>query len=185
EAARIDLTRKLSACDRKLARYRAALEAGADPAEVTTWINSVQQERARLKRDLRQGPRPQRPDHQAIASLLQRLADLARVVVDADPGDKAELYKELGLKMTYHPQKRLVEARVIPDPHMYKWFVSEGRAAQQTHMRSPPRPHGAYGPQRERHHPIRPGQSRTRVAWTEVRRMPNADLVHAPLARTS
>lgn len=69
---------------------------------------------------------PPRLDHQQIADLLERLADLAQTVTDADPDDKAELYKELGLKMTYYPQKQYVEAQVIPDPHMCKWFVSEG-----------------------------------------------------------
>ena len=45
---------------------------------------------------------------------------------DADPADKAELYAQLGLRMTYRPQKRLVEAPVTPSLHMCKGFVSEG-----------------------------------------------------------
>lgn len=44
----------------------------------------------------------------------------------AEPEDKADLYKEMGLKMTYWPQKQLVEARSEPDPHVYGRFVSEG-----------------------------------------------------------
>lgn len=39
---------KLADCDRKLARYRAALEAGADPKVVTGWIAEVEAERRRI-----------------------------------------------------------------------------------------------------------------------------------------
>ena len=33
-------------CDRKLAQYRAALDAGADPATVARWITETEAERA-------------------------------------------------------------------------------------------------------------------------------------------
>jgi site-specific DNA recombinase len=38
--------RTLRACDQRLVRYRAALDAGADPALVTAWIAETQAERA-------------------------------------------------------------------------------------------------------------------------------------------
>jgi site-specific DNA recombinase len=126
QTAKIELTRKLSACDRKLDQYRAALDAGADPAEVTGWINAVKQERVRLEGDLRSAPRGQRLSHQEIADMIQRIGNLVEAATMADPDDKADLYRQLGLQMTYRPQKQLVEARLIPDPHMCKWFVSEG-----------------------------------------------------------
>lgn len=40
-------------CDAKLERYRAALDAGANPAVVTSWIAQTQAERARAEADLR------------------------------------------------------------------------------------------------------------------------------------
>ena len=48
------------------------------------------------------------------------------MIVKADPSDKADLYKEIGLQMTYRPQKQLVEARLVTGPHMCDRFVSEG-----------------------------------------------------------
>jgi hypothetical protein len=54
------------------------------------------------------------------------LGDLVHVIRDADPADKADLYAQLGLTLTYRPQKRLVEAMVTPGHHMCKGFVSEG-----------------------------------------------------------
>ena len=58
---------------------------------------------------------------------MAALSDLVRIIRDADPADKAELYAQLGLTMTYRPQKRLVEATVTPSPTCAKdLFVSEG-----------------------------------------------------------
>ena len=47
-----------------------------------------------------------------IKSIVDRLADIARVLIDADPEDKAEVFRQLGLKLTYHPGRKLVEANV-------------------------------------------------------------------------
>jgi site-specific DNA recombinase len=41
----------IAECDAKLARYRAALDAGADPAVVAGWIAQTQAERQRILRD--------------------------------------------------------------------------------------------------------------------------------------
>ena len=38
-----------------------------------------------------------------IKSIVEKLADIARVLADADPADKAEIFRQLGLKLTYHP----------------------------------------------------------------------------------
>lgn len=58
--------------------------------------------------------------------MLTELGDLARVVVQADPADKADLYRDLGLRLTYRPQKQLVEAKVTLGPDMCVRNVSEG-----------------------------------------------------------
>ena len=47
-----------------------------------------------------------------IKSIVDRLADIARVLFDAGPEDKAEIFRQLGLKLTYHPGRKLVEAKV-------------------------------------------------------------------------
>jgi len=61
-----------------------------------------------------------------IAAIVTALGDLVQVIRDADLADKAELYAQLGLTLTYRPQKRLVEASVTPSLHMCKGVVSEG-----------------------------------------------------------
>jgi len=55
DQARIEAAqRKLADCDRRLAKYRAALDAenGADPAIVAGWMSEVQGERLRVEREI-------------------------------------------------------------------------------------------------------------------------------------
>lgn len=117
---------KIVDCDQRLARYRAALDAGADPAEVTQWINEAKAEQARAEGDRRALRTTRRMTREEISTVLTELGDLARVIVQADADDKAKLYRELGLRLTYRPQKQLVEATVTPGLDMCKRLVSEG-----------------------------------------------------------
>jgi site-specific DNA recombinase len=41
------------------------------------------------------------------------------VLVDADPADKAEVYRQLGLRLTYQPGKRAVRVETCLDPHSW------------------------------------------------------------------
>jgi site-specific DNA recombinase len=53
EHARIEVAqRKLADCDARLAKYRAALDAGADPAIITGWIAEIQGDRMRFEREI-------------------------------------------------------------------------------------------------------------------------------------
>jgi hypothetical protein len=40
-----------------------------------------------------------------IKAIVDRLADLARVLAYVDPNDKSEIFRQLGLRLTYHPGK--------------------------------------------------------------------------------
>src|SRR5690606_10396317 len=108
------LRKRLATCQQQLNQYRAALNAGADVVQVAKWINETEQERARLEGELNAVPADQAISSDGLAELLHRTGELAQAVVRAHPGDKADLYAKLGLKMTYYPEKKLVEAEVIP-----------------------------------------------------------------------
>jgi hypothetical protein len=127
QAAAMVIKAKIADCDQRLARYRGALDAGADPLEVTQWINEAKAERTRAEGERRALHTTRRMNRDEISTVLTELGDLARVVVQAEAADKAKLYRELGLKLTYRPQKQLVEAKVTPDRDMCKRLVSEGR----------------------------------------------------------
>ena len=61
-----------------------------------------------------------------IAAIVAALGELARVVQEADPADKADIYARLRLTLTYQPEERLVKAVIKPGLDMRKWSVSEG-----------------------------------------------------------
>jgi hypothetical protein len=101
------------------AQYRAALDAGAEPATVARWITETEAERARYKAAKRAAtPRPAATSmsRDEIASIVSTLADVLAVLRDADPADKAEIYTQLGLRLTYQPSGRLVriEVHIVP-----------------------------------------------------------------------
>lgn len=116
EVALIDLRKRLSKCDRKLSQYRSALDAGGDPIEISSWINETKSERARLEGEMKAAPVAQRISVAEIRSMIEEVGDLVRLVGEAEADDKSELYTQLGLKLTYYPEKQHVEARVEPEP---------------------------------------------------------------------
>ena len=89
--------------DRKLAPYRAALDAGADPAVVSGWITETQAARLAAGTHLRAlatDQQGQRMSKEEIAPTVSAITGLMRVLEQADPVDKAEIYTQLGLRLT-------------------------------------------------------------------------------------
>lgn len=116
-----ETARKITECDRKLAQYRAALDAGASPATVAAWIAETEAERARYQVSMRQVVVRPRMTGAEIKAIVDKLTDIAKVLEDADPDDKSEIFRQLGLRLTYHPGDRLVRAEI---PAQYWFFES-------------------------------------------------------------
>jgi len=109
----------IAGCDARLARYQAALDAGADPEAVAEWTRQVQAERAAvLARDAsRDRPKPSRQlTKEDIRALITGLGDLHDVIHDAEPSVKAAIYERLGLKVTYLPGQDKLRADVTISP---------------------------------------------------------------------
>lgn len=87
--------REISDCDAKLRQHRAALEAGADPVLITSWLNETQARRAAAEARLRRPAGRRRMTRDEITSLVTALGDLMQVLRDADPADKAAVYSQL------------------------------------------------------------------------------------------
>jgi hypothetical protein len=84
--------------DRKLARYRAALEAGTDPTIVADWIQQVQAERTAVESRAKLRPAPrQRMSREQIKHIATTLTDLAAMIENADARDKAEITRSAAL----------------------------------------------------------------------------------------
>ncbi|HWG27170.1 MAG TPA: recombinase family protein, partial [Actinospica sp.] len=120
DAVSADAARKLAECDTKLKKYRAALEAGTDPETVGEWIAEVKAERAAInteaKTQLTGGQSAERLDETEINAMIKALGDIRPLIQAAEPADKAKVYKELGLELTYEPGKQIVRAQVILGP---------------------------------------------------------------------
>jgi hypothetical protein len=128
DAVLSEARRQVAECDRKLARHRAALEAGADPAVVTAWIREVQAARAEAEAQLRMlgQARPRVLDREELAEMTRAIGDMVRVLTDADPARKARIYAGLGLRLTYHPEKKKVLVGQTSAQGIGERFVSEG-----------------------------------------------------------
>jgi site-specific DNA recombinase len=127
----VEATRRtIAECDRKLARHRAALEAGADPALVVAWSHQVQQQRTiaetRLVTLTNRHSTNRRMSRDDIHTLVHTLGGLLNALCHADPADKAEVYRELGVHLTYDHAERTVLAETRPTSSVCVVFVSEG-----------------------------------------------------------
>ncbi|WP_419999258.1 recombinase family protein [Streptomyces boninensis] len=109
----------LTECDAKLATYRTALESGTEPTIVNEWITEIQARRATAQAQLRHltGEASTRMSRDEIARLVRTIADVTAVIREADPADKAVIYQQLGLRLTYHPAKQKVLAEIDLDQH--------------------------------------------------------------------
>ena len=112
-------------------QYRAALDQGASPATVVGWITETEAEKAKYEASLRQVPRAhKRMTEQEIRSIVDKLAEIAHILANADPNDKSEIFRQLGLRLTtYHPGRRIVEAKIEPAPH---GFFESARGSRPT-----------------------------------------------------
>jgi hypothetical protein len=107
--------RDIADCDAKLRQHRAALEAGADPVLITAWMTETQAQRAAAEIRLSPSPsRPKRMTRDQITGLVNGMHDLITVLASADPADKADIYGQLGLELTYHPVERRAEVKARP-----------------------------------------------------------------------
>jgi DNA invertase Pin-like site-specific DNA recombinase len=97
-----DTTRRdrvIKECDQKLTRYRAALEAGTEPALVARWTAEVQAQRAQALAQAPSTTSHHRMSPAEIHTLITALGDIRAALTKADPNDKAEIYRQLGLSL--------------------------------------------------------------------------------------
>lgn len=118
--------RRIAECDRKLAQYRAALDAGATPATVAGWIAETEAEKQNYALAMRRSKASPRMTEEEIRSVVDKLTDVIHVLSTANADDKSEIFRQLGLRLTYHPGRRIVEAKIEPTPHGFFGGVRGG-----------------------------------------------------------
>lgn len=99
--------RKLADCDARLAQYRSALDAGADPKVVAGSMAQVQAQRLGAERLINDAAPSRTLSTAEIRARIGSVQDMVTKLTDADPQTKADLYRHLGIKLTYHPKGRV------------------------------------------------------------------------------
>jgi hypothetical protein len=117
---------RIATCDGQIARYRASIDAGGDPAVIGPWIAETQARKVAAQAEIRTATGRHRMSRDEIEAVVTALGDLARVVQHADPADRADIYAKLRLTLTYDPGEKLVAATIQPGLNVHKGFVSEG-----------------------------------------------------------
>ncbi|WP_344444241.1 hypothetical protein [Kitasatospora nipponensis] len=106
EAARRDLDTSAA----RLTSYRAALDAGGDPATVAGWINEARLDQATAQQRLNQltAEAPPTLTGDQVQAVIAKLGNLTDRLMQAKPERKAPLYEAFGLKLVYDAKKRVV-----------------------------------------------------------------------------
>ncbi|MEN8654596.1 recombinase family protein [Streptomyces sp. 21So2-11] len=110
----------VTACERRISQYRAALDAGADPALVSTWINQAQAEQAAARQQLAAAGRATRDvlTEPQIHDMIKALGDMSDRLQAAEPERKAALYADFGIQLVYNAKTRAVTVESQPAPTM-------------------------------------------------------------------
>jgi len=73
-------------------------------------MNETQAKRAAARARLSKLARRRRMTRDEITSLMRAIGDVMQVLKHAGPADKAAIYRQLGLTLTYHPDEKRVVA---------------------------------------------------------------------------
>src|ERR1700733_94221 len=81
-----------------------------DPAVIGAWITETQARKlgARARLGTLTSTSPASLTAEDIAAMVSSITDIIALLASADPADKAELYAQLGLRLTYNPGQRTV-----------------------------------------------------------------------------
>ncbi|MFI6514081.1 recombinase family protein [Spirillospora sp. NPDC050679] len=109
---------QIAECEIKLARHRAALEAGANPATIAKWMAETEAQLIAAQAELHAAQTERRRTMTAaeIETLITALGDLVRVLSDARPEDRQAVYQSLGVRLTYYTGKHEIRAEANLDP---------------------------------------------------------------------
>jgi hypothetical protein len=108
QARQRQIRERIRKLDEELDSYRTIVRTEPEAASaVGRWIAEANQERRRLETMLGQQPTT-RLTPEDIKALVASLRDITATLAAADPTDKAAVYAEMGIDITYHQDGRVV-----------------------------------------------------------------------------
>jgi hypothetical protein len=144
-----ELRQTVADCDKKINNYRAALDAGGDPALIAGWIKETAALRSATQTMIgAQRARPERMTEDQIGKIVDGLGGLLGLLHEADPRDRAEVYARIGLRLTYQPGPETVIAEVASPAIDGVDDVCPRPYLQRTHPRRRGRPGSIWGADR-------------------------------------
>ncbi|MGY4765850.1 hypothetical protein ACXC9Q_02900 [Kribbella sp. CWNU-51] len=117
DRAESDFKRRIAA-EATMSRLRHALEAGWDPAELTTQYNAAVAEKRSAEVGLATIEYPERLTSNEIRAMVDQLGDIARALDRANPRELAELYDALRLMVDCDHRTRAAEVSITPAPRV-------------------------------------------------------------------
>ena len=94
---------KVADCDSRLGRLLESLEHGIDPEVVAPRIQELQRERERLQAQVRHQRQTRPMTAREIGQWADQLGGLVTILGRAEPEQRAEIYADLGVRLSYHP----------------------------------------------------------------------------------
>ncbi|WP_132210328.1 recombinase family protein [Kribbella steppae] len=126
ERAEAEFRRRFAAAEAAMVRLRRALDAGWDPAELTSQYNAAAAEKRAAEAGLASIEAPKRLTPKEIRAVVDQLTDVARALDRANRDDLAELYEALRLRVEYDHRTRVAEVSVTPAPRVDSVCVRGG-----------------------------------------------------------
>ena len=114
---------KIADANQRMARYKATIDAGGDPAEIGAWITEAKAQRVQAEAELRRATSKARITRQQIEELITMTADIAATLRDAEPAQMADAYRKLGVRLTYDPAGPAHPGHGQPTSGQYRQMV--------------------------------------------------------------
>ncbi|MEV6283762.1 recombinase family protein [Kribbella sp. NPDC051770] len=106
--------RRIAEAEATMKRLQRALEAGWDPDGLTSQYNAAALDKRAAEAAMAAIQPAQRLTAGDVTKMIAELGDMARVLDSADREDLAELYKALGLAITYDDKEKRADVSISP-----------------------------------------------------------------------
>lgn len=108
------IEKRLADAESRLRRHQAAIEAGVNPAAVVEAINTAQAEREAARAELQHLPKPTVIEAAEVYARLDSMDDVARALNSRTPERITQVYRDLGVQLSYDNEKEAVVVTASP-----------------------------------------------------------------------
>ncbi|HEY4020048.1 MAG TPA: recombinase family protein, partial [Pseudonocardiaceae bacterium] len=106
--------KRLADAEAKLRRFRAAIEAGIDPAALVEATNEAHAQRVAAEAELDNAPAPGELTDADLYAMIDSLGDVGALLTERKPVALGRFYEDVRLEMTYQPDERFIDVRISP-----------------------------------------------------------------------